>query len=420
MNRMQSQPVERSGGRWPIVVVVLALLGAGLWWLRGAERDTPAVAATAADDSTTRSTAAMGTGPRDRPELVIDPRRGERASVSGSVRDPQGRPVAGAQVCAQAQSSRLASADVRTASCTTTGPDGHYRIGDLFGVRHRVTASAPTYIPAVYFHGEGVARRESVDLRPAVAVDGIDIVLEGGGVEIKGIVKDLSGGAVEGAQVVAGELGISFSGADGAFATWVRPGDVNVRPAPRATPRATTTARAPGHVFEVFLTPEAVLVGKVVRIGDGSPVEGARVTAETGGWGWNQATAFTDGERQLPPRRPPARPVQGARRGGRRRSGWPTSRRSSDSARPRSRSSSRRTRRSSSRVHVVVEGGDVCPDGWVSVLDKANDRNAYDGGRAGRDAARPRPVAGRLRGGRHAAASSRRSGIPRATSPTAA
>ena len=86
--------------------------------------------------------------------------------------------------------------------------DGHYRIEDLFGVRHRVSASAPTFIPAVHFTGVGASRRETVDLRPAMEARDIDIVLEGGGVEVKGVVKDLAGGPIEGAQVLVSQLGV--------------------------------------------------------------------------------------------------------------------------------------------------------------------------------------------------------------------
>ena len=38
----------------------------------------------------------------------------------------------------------------------------------------------------------------------------------------------------------------------------------------------------PGHHFEIFLTPEAVLVGTVVRANDGAPVGGAEVWAAGG------------------------------------------------------------------------------------------------------------------------------------------
>jgi protocatechuate 3,4-dioxygenase beta subunit len=318
--RTDAKVPAESRSRWPIVVVLLAAIAAGAWWL-GKEEPLPVVDLDTIEGES-RANGSMNLGPRDRPELVVDPRRGERAAISGVVKDPQGKPIAGAQVCAQAQSPRLASVDVRKASCTTSERDGHYRIGDLFGVRHRVTASAPTFIPAVHFTGQGVARRETVDLRPAMEAQNIDIVLEGGGVEIKGIVKDLAGGPIEGAQVVASQLAVSFSGADG------------------------------------------------------SPVEGARVTAESGGWNWNQATAFTDGGGNfrldgLTPGPYKAKAESDDAFGladeqailGLGETSEPVI----------------------IKTHpaffiegtVVIEGGDACDEGWVWVADQVNDRNTY-------------------------------------------
>ena len=107
--------VESSRSKWPVVVVLLALIGAAVWWLRGEE--APPIVDLETIEGESRANESMNLGPRDRPELVVDPRRGERASVTGTVKDTQGRPIAGAQVCAQAQSPRLASTDARKASC---------------------------------------------------------------------------------------------------------------------------------------------------------------------------------------------------------------------------------------------------------------------------------------------------------------
>ena len=372
---------QRSGGtsaesrnRWPIVVVLLAAIGAGAWWLG---RDEPApVVDLDIIEGESRANGSMNLGPRDRPERVVDPRRGERASVSGIVKDQQGKPIAGAQVCAQAQSPRLASVDARKASCTTSERDGHYRIGELFGVRHRVTASAPTFIPAVHFTGQGIARRETVDLRPAMEAQNIDIVLEGGGVEIKGVVKDLAGGPIEGAQVVAGQVGVSFSGADGSFAAWVRPGGGYVNVTAEGYAAGSDNGATPGHFFEVFLTPEAVLVGKVVRVADGSPIEGARVTAEAGGWNWSQATAFTDGGGNF-------------RLDGLAPGPYKAKAESDDALGLADEQAILGLGETSEpiliKAHpaffiegtIVIEGGDTCDSGWVSVTDKINDRNVY-------------------------------------------
>lgn len=288
------QPTEESRSRWPGVLAVFALVGAGLWLWRG--REAPAEA-TPVDDAELRraseASRAIDLDALGKSRLVIDPRRAERASIAGSVRDQKGAPIAGATVCARADSEKLASADTRRATCTSSEKDGHYRIEGLFGVKHGVTASARGFIADTYHRGEGAARRTSVELRPGAAVADIDIVLEGGGVELRGVVKDLSGGLIEGAQVMS-NMALGFTGADGNFSLWVRPGEGWVSADADGYAPGWESGAVPGHFFEVYLTPESVLVGKVVRVADGTPVEGARVTAESGGDGWNQAAAITD------------------------------------------------------------------------------------------------------------------------------
>lgn len=282
---------ETGRGTKLVVAVVAAIVGVGLWfWLRGgAEVAEPEVAGAPEEPGQ----AVVLSEPRGRPALVLGPRFGDRASIAGLIKDPQGQGVAGAQVCASAESERLPSSDTRRPTCVTSERDGHYRIEGLFAVRHRVTASAPGYVPGIFSRGEGASRREWIDLRANMEALEVDIGLEDGGVEIHGSVKDLSGGAVEGALVMA-ERSYADTGAEGEFSMWVRPGRVWLQAQAEGYASGHDDGAAPGHVFEVFLTPEAVLVGKVVRAGEGSPVEGARVTAQAGSFNWSDSSAFTD------------------------------------------------------------------------------------------------------------------------------
>src|SRR5690606_37230110 len=112
-------------------------------------------------------------------------------------------------------------------NCVMSERDGHYRIEGLAPVRHRVTASAAGYVPGLHAHGEGAGRLEGIDLRSAMERSGVDVVLEDGGVEIRGIVRDLSGGPIEGAQLVT-ERAFTRSDAEGSFSLWVRPGPLSV------------------------------------------------------------------------------------------------------------------------------------------------------------------------------------------------
>ena len=282
---------EKSRGTGPVLVLA-GLVGAALWlWRSGADGEAAAVTL----DAIEQPGQALATGlPEGRPELVLPVRLGERASIAGTVRDPGGQPVAGAQVCAITRAEQLASSDKEKPSCATTERDGHYRIDGLFAVRYTVMASAPGFAPGLFAQGDGASRREWIDLKPKMEALGIDISLEDGGVEIHGVVKDLSGGPVEGARLLA-DRSFAWSGADGTFSMWVKEGPIWMLASADGYAQGTEEGVAPGHAFEVFLTPEAVLIGKVVRAGEGGePVEGAQVFALGDSWGWSEKSAYTD------------------------------------------------------------------------------------------------------------------------------
>lgn len=271
------------------LLLVLGVFAGVVWWLLAGEEP----ASTNATEVVADAPVALSVGPRVGAELDIEALKDTKASIAGRVHDDKGRPIAGAQVCAFAESPWLGSSDRRTPTCTQTGKDGRYTLAGLFGVRQRVTASAPGFVPARYRSGEGAKRRELVALRPGAALRDIDITLAGGGVEIKGHVRDLSGGAAPGAMVTAGEA-VVFADGEGAFTAWVKPGSVWVGARADGYAGGHEEGIAPGHVFTIYLTPEAVIVGKVVRAGDGTPVEGAKVEA-IGASGWETGeSAFTD------------------------------------------------------------------------------------------------------------------------------
>lgn len=211
------------------------------------------------------------------------------AAISGTVRDVEGRPIAVAQVCAVAHASRLLDAGlVREPRCALTEADGRYRLEGLWGAPHTVSAGAPGYVPAFYRRVGGPEPLDPVALRPGAAARGIDLILQGGAVELRGVVKDLSGGTIEGAWVRSGGMfygtGIAYgrTGPDGEFSLWVRPGQPRVSAQAEGYAGGSDSGVVPGHHFEIFMTPEAVLVGKVVGASDGSPVADAAVSADRG------------------------------------------------------------------------------------------------------------------------------------------
>lgn len=223
------------------------------------------------------------------PEAALQERRDMRATISGVVRDVGERPVAGAMVCAVATSSLLNAADARRPTCSTSGPDGSYRISDLRGVRQRVSAGAAGYLPVDHVYMRDGVRRRTVDLRPGGEATKIDLTLLRGGVEVRGVVRDLAGAPIADAWVASGGpasgtgIGWGRSDADGQYALWVRPGMVTVTAQANGHTPGSATGPSAGHSFAVHLAPESVLVGQVVSAADLAPIEGARVRANAGG-----------------------------------------------------------------------------------------------------------------------------------------
>ncbi|MBZ5713586.1 carboxypeptidase regulatory-like domain-containing protein [Nannocystis pusilla] len=297
---MADREPGREGRSRILWLLPLALGVAGLSWstcLKGQQETEPP-----APDDAKDPRPATGAALPAAPLPGIDPHKLQKAAISGTVRDDKGRPLAGAQVCAIASSGRLDARDTFTPPCATSGRDGHYRIEGLWPVRHSVSASAPGHVPTFYTRGDRPRAYDPIDLVPGAEVPDVDLTLRGGGVEIHGVVKDLSGGAVEGAVVSSGGLfigtGMAFatSGPEGEFSLWVAPGQPQVWARAEGYAGGGDRGAAPGHRFELFMTPEAVLVGKVVRAGSGEPVEGARVTAQRGDtfFGGGSGTAITD------------------------------------------------------------------------------------------------------------------------------
>ncbi|MCX4247110.1 carboxypeptidase regulatory-like domain-containing protein [Paraliomyxa miuraensis] len=275
------------------VIATIAVLALALWWWLGRESET-----VSDDDSTSAAASAQAEGTSDSPKLAVplrrsdvDPFQAPRATVSGTVRDERGQPIAGAQVCAKLEDDDLAQTDRFPPQCTTTREDGTYRIEGLLGAEHNLHASARGYLPERYQSRSGLQQRLSprMDLQAGSTRAGIDFVLKAGGVEVTGVVKDISGGEIEGAWVSAGagwwgSDGATFTRSDeeGRFSLWVEPPDVNVSAHADGYARGSRGASIPGTFVELFLTPESVVVGKVVWADSGKPVAGARIAASGG------------------------------------------------------------------------------------------------------------------------------------------
>lgn len=155
---MMRQTETAKHGRVRVWIAIAGLLGLGVWLVRRSGGEGAEAARVGEGAGGTAPAVLAGEGKR-KPELLLDLRVAERATIAGTVRDPRGAPVAGAQVCAFSRSNWLAPSETRRPNCTRSERDGHYRIEGLLPVRQWVTASAPGYAPGVYVRGEGADRR---------------------------------------------------------------------------------------------------------------------------------------------------------------------------------------------------------------------------------------------------------------------
>ena len=151
-------------GLWIAMSVPIALVGSVIYFKWNA--DGPGTHG-GGDDLHVTLEAPMA-APMQPPESDLSQRRHERASISGTVRDPDHRPIAGAHVCAAASSTLLGSDETRWPRCTRSDRDGHYQLGDLHGVRQRVSAGALGHLPADHTHLLAGVPRRAVDLRPGM------------------------------------------------------------------------------------------------------------------------------------------------------------------------------------------------------------------------------------------------------------
>jgi protocatechuate 3,4-dioxygenase beta subunit len=275
-----------------VIAIVLGVLL--VWWWSG--RATPPNTATLASDPT----ATLPTQPvqsKDAPHGLDAPRT---ASLAGTVTTAGAGPLAGATVCATAQDPALASAQMRDPYCTTSDARGRWRVDALPAARHAVTAQAAHHVPRRYRDAEG---RDAIVLVAGEHRDGIDLELATGGVAIRGIVEDGTGGPIEGAWVSASAgtwpaIGVrksagwpARSDAEGSFEIWVAAGQAQLWAEADGYAAGARAVAAPSDGIVLRLHPEAVIEGQVVRGDDGTPVSDALVTASASREG---GRAYTD------------------------------------------------------------------------------------------------------------------------------
>lgn len=277
----------RASHRWGLLLAALVLLGLGSWlkFGRGGEQPTDEQQPSKVEPQISATTAKQAQqGKQDSTAVLL---QSDKATISGTVRDPQGQGIANATVCAWANQQELRGAGDQRPRCVTSEHDGHYRIAGLWPVATVISASAPEFIPARFSERVDDRRQHQLRLRAGQERSGIDLTLERGGERVRGVVKDISGGVIEGALVNASDrswnsndgYAIAWTDEAGQFELWAKPGDISLQAMAEGYADAETKAVVPTQLAEIFMTPESVITGVVVHAESGDPVAGASVQA---------------------------------------------------------------------------------------------------------------------------------------------
>ncbi len=273
-----SRPAKRP---WlPIALVALiALLGVLAWIF--ADSSKP-------DESAKPERSEPTTRPSDGSEPTRDQTRSEgRASASGQVRGSGGAGLADARVTLVPLEPEGEPIDL---ACDGKG---HWSIASLTPGRYALSATAPEHLPGW---------RPELRVRPGGDHGGLDFVLERGGAQLSGHVRDLTGGEIEGARVRLTPVGrarereafFALSDAQGRYAVQVPEGRFYVR-ASHTDYSASTVVLELGQgprTQDFELVPAGVIEGVVRREDDGSPVAGASVS-----WSRETSRVLASGER---------------------------------------------------------------------------------------------------------------------------
>ena len=202
-----------------------------------------------------------------------------------------GAPVAGATV---ELASALTDAGLLPVVTRRTGADGAFDFGLVPPAPYSVSATAPEHSADV----------REVDTRdPAAAADRIELRLGSCDAQLVGHVNDASGGPIAGARLCYADLRASAcvqSDAGGAYRACLHPRQTKIEVSARGYGAIDETLETINRTVrrDFLLTPEATIVGRVVRAEDGRPVADASVRSVSGGFGLRvgaPAAAITDG-----------------------------------------------------------------------------------------------------------------------------
>ncbi len=272
--------------RYVALVVVVALIGVVLWRCR----DSATTSAPVVVDAGTATTSVLR-----HPRPPIDPNRISRAAIAGIVTGD--RPLAGVLVCVRGEAAELPDELFHEPACASTDARGAYVIEGLLPAAYHATAMLRGFEPKTWGEPREV---QLIRVRANERRTGIDFALRPGGVELAGVVSDLTGGPIDRAKVQAFGSSVTETDDKGAFSLWVKPGTIELEARADGyangrddvwVPKGTTE---PVRV-ELVLTPEASLARTVIDAGSREPIANARVLVGTSNWGWDDGeTTFTD------------------------------------------------------------------------------------------------------------------------------
>jgi hypothetical protein len=193
--------------------------------------------------------------------------------VDGRVTTTEERPLEGAKVCAEGWNSAIPRA-VMQPRCSTTNQRGEYSIDELYGGEYIISASLPTYCPSAYEPGrEGDSR---VVLIAGEDKSDVNIQLKFGGVLVNGLITDIGGGIVSGANVrsIFDDVNpgpVVETDSTGRFYIWTCPGDVGITAVANGYSDTYVRVVAPGTTT-IVLTPESTISGTVIDAVTNDPV----------------------------------------------------------------------------------------------------------------------------------------------------